>query len=106
MAGFRNLPLIAALALALPAAALADDTLSQSCDMQARKISGHVPGLIPPVSMGPLTLKITGEVAVGVSNTRGAFVGTPDRGAGQRMMRRDQAEAEYKRLYADCMAGR
>lgn len=100
-------PLVVALTLGLPVAGLAEQPdATLSCDAKARKVSGHVPGLIPPVRLGPMTLKITGEVALGVSNSRGAFATSPRGGEGQRMLRRERAEQEYNRVYADCLAGR
>lgn len=100
-------------AAALMGVSLSGPVLAQSsvagdlCDAQARKLSGYQPGLIPPVRLGPVTLRFGGSVAVGVSRSSGPGV-TPavpkGAGSGAREMRRIRAEEKYRSAYADCMA--
>ncbi|MCB1340110.1 MAG: hypothetical protein KDK24_03390 [Pseudooceanicola sp.] len=100
-------PLAILLALGLPAVALADgQDNAKRCDMLARKASGHTPGLIPPIRLGAVTLKITGSVAFGVDSQRGAIATTSARGADARDFDRDRKEAEYTRYYNECLTGR
>lgn len=99
---------VAALVLALSGSAVAQGAAQADlCDAQARRVSGYEPGLIPPLRLGPVTLRVGGSVAVGVARSSGPGVTPPvpkGAGAGAREMRRIRAEQKYRTAYAACMA--
>lgn len=100
--------LAAALVLGLSGAALAQGAAQADlCDAQARNVSGYQPGLIPPLRLGPVTLRMSGSVAVGAARSSGPGVTPPvpkGAGSGAREMRRIRAEQQYRSAYATCMS--
>lgn len=100
------LPVFISLVLVVPAAAQTT-AIDSRCDRIARAQSGYEGGRLPTVEAGPLSLRLSGSVALGVSRSSGgAGVSVPaGAGEGARELRRTRAERAYHDAYAACVAG-
>ena len=98
----------AALLLVAPGAVLAGSA-QDLCDARARAATGYHGGRIPDVEVGPVTLRIGGSVAIGVSRSSGSPLANPaPRGAGAyaREQRQAAQAKDYRAALDSCLATR